>query len=1204
MAIWRNAIVLAALLVIVGMVVSNPVAAVAGPEFVFPTNSQRVDLEGDLLAQVEAVDNATAYEWQVVNRPFLADASAIDETTVGPNLSIAADVPERSDWTPGPTTIAVRAIVDGAPPTEFSVVTVDLQPRENVPVFVLPDEGQTLDLEGAYIFEVFPVPGAVGYRWSLIQRLGVSIYAQSQPSDGPTFAFLPGTAAHDGFRGGPARITVNAIMDDGTETAVRTRDIVLRPRPPVITTPSDGDMVRVADGLTARVDPVRDASGYLWVLSQPGQGPDDQLIRPTTDPVLELDPGTAYLEGLDPAQPLTISVQATTEFGPTTLASTVDVEVTSQEEGSATVTVTFLSALACDYEREQNVGFCGDGPDSEFPERTQLQAYISQEFTRPLVGDNLPDDNGDFPASAVQTIEVPTVDGKGIFGIDVDANVNNPPADRRVDISPILGQKGIVIEIDTNTATWRHVGVAGSENQGWSTGRGEPNDTIVAASPAGVNFDIAFGSNPDIDNDGLLDNWERQGRGLEVIDITLPSPLTTVGAPYQEDMYAIGARVGTQDLFYEFDWSDADPIQRTFDAGRTCSDIDESVELTVSPGPLWESSLQGGPNQCGLDYADISAAFARHGIALRFDTGSFVAPLAAPPGAFGDDLRGGRTDRGGGPVLVEGRDCVGDDLPDSYRDAKDRGFNDNRRWTFRYILQIDVERRPDRPNCAGGAAFTPGTDIWMRRGDATALMHEIGHSLGLGHGGTDDQNCSANHVSIMNYQYSVPIPAIGFGSDDNIRYVMDFSPADRGLGPLQSQLPLFPDIDTDQSLDETAPLLPGAGDLRIAYNIRPNVFDFVTGVERFQYATNADGFDFNRDGDRTDTDVTAEWINYDLTNGSCKSDARSNILDNTDEWAVVPNFVPIIGNRFGVDEIGDGAAEPTLSDHSGWPSSSADAKAQALGKFDYGEVEITTAIDGPVEIAPGTAASLVGTVTNEGSLEGSGAVIGVRVSGATAASTDDRCQPATDRDLVCQVGTLAPGAQTTLAFTVTPDVDVETVTVEFAAGGNGFDESSERAFAVEVPAGEPCAPGQPGVIYGTAGRDVLRGTNGDDIICGLGGNDLIYGRQGNDIIYGGAGRDSIVGGNGADRLYGEAGNDWLWGGNGSDELFGGEGRDTLVGGRGSDALDGGAGNDRLYGGNGHDELIGGAGRDGANGGRGTDTCIAEWTYSCRVPSES
>ena len=35
-------------------------------------------------------------------------------------------------------------------------------------------------------------------------------------------------------------------------------------------------------------------------------------------------------------------------------------------------------------------------------------------------------------------------------------------------------------------------------------------------------------------------------------------------------------------------------------------------------------------------------------------------------------------------------------------------------------------------------------------------MHELGHNLGLRHGGVDNANCKPHHASVMNYAYQFP----------------------------------------------------------------------------------------------------------------------------------------------------------------------------------------------------------------------------------------------------------------------------------------------------------------------------------------------------------------------------------------------------------------------------------------------------------------
>jgi serralysin len=79
------------------------------------------------------------------------------------------------------------------------------------------------------------------------------------------------------------------------------------------------------------------------------------------------------------------------------------------------------------------------------------------------------------------------------------------------------------------------------------------------------------------------------------------------------------------------------------------------------------------------------------------------------------------------------------------------------------------------------------------------------------------------------------------------------------------------------------------------------------------------------------------------------------------------------------------------------------------------------------------------------------------------------------------------------------------------------------------------------------------GTTAADTLSGDGGENVLRGLDANDSLSGGAGRDSLDGG---------AGNDKLDGGDGSDSLLGGNGNDLLDGGAGNDSMTGGAGNDR------------------------------------------
>jgi serralysin len=119
---------------------------------------------------------------------------------------------------------------------------------------------------------------------------------------------------------------------------------------------------------------------------------------------------------------------------------------------------------------------------------------------------------------------------------------------------------------------------------------------------------------------------------------------------------------------------------------------------------------------------------------------------------------------------------------------------------------------------------------------------------------------------------------------------------------------------------------------------------------------------------------------------------------------------------------------------------------------------------------------------------------------------------------------------------------------------------------------------------------ILNAGAGDDQITITGDARVYaYGLDGEDTINGGSARDYLYGGNDNDTINGNAGNDALFGENGDDKIHGNDGDDVVVGGVGIDTLYGDAGADRLYGGDDGDTLYGGADNDFLYGELGNDT---------------
>jgi hypothetical protein len=104
-------------------------------------------------------------------------------------------------------------------------------------------------------------------------------------------------------------------------------------------------------------------------------------------------------------------------------------------------------------------------------------------------------------------------------------------------------------------------------------------------------------------------------------------------------------------------------------------------------------------------------------------------------------------------------------------------FDSARRNVFHYFV-VGWSQRPDGGADSSGLAelfgndglitvgswvYGPGLEQFIVNIQAATLLHELGHNLGLKHGGDDDQNYKPNYVSSMNYEYQI----VGLDHDDD-----------------------------------------------------------------------------------------------------------------------------------------------------------------------------------------------------------------------------------------------------------------------------------------------------------------------------------------------------------------------------------------------------------------------------------------------------
>jgi len=139
--------------------------------------------------------------------------------------------------------------------------------------------------------------------------------------------------------------------------------------------------------------------------------------------------------------------------------------------------------------------------------------------------------------------------------------------------------------------------------------------------------------------------------------------------------------------------------------------------------------------------------------------------------------------------------------------------------------------------------------VWL---ESVTIMHELGHNLGLRHGGDDDRNNKPNYLSLMNYQYAhnyvgraTSLP--GVDDDALTRPDSDLDFSRERLPPLD-----------ETSLTESAGL-QGPGDERSIFidNVSAEV-----GPQRFVIPGSGE-IDWNRD-DRIAGSTSAD-VNYDGT---------------------------------------------------------------------------------------------------------------------------------------------------------------------------------------------------------------------------------------------------------------------------------------------------------------------------------------------------
>ena len=234
----------------------------------------------------------------------------------------------------------------------------------------------------------------------------------------------------------------------------------------------------------------------------------------------------------------------------------------------------------------------------------------------------------------------------------------------------------------------------------------------------------------DGDGDGIPDEWEINGVDYNddgVIDV---------------DLRAMGADPKVPDIFVEVDYMYKAPDKFLFwDVGEKKCTLSENA------------------------YKKVYDSFKSQGIKIHIDAGSDSIMN------FETNAKWGGLSRSNSFAYEETFD-----LGDSFSNWNNLAINnfDKSRWTTFHYCSLVNQYNLDGNKNSSGIAENIGGQFFMvatghinngDTGQAGTFMHELGHTLGLSHGGLhfdngvltrDHANYKPNHISVMNYTYQFP----------------------------------------------------------------------------------------------------------------------------------------------------------------------------------------------------------------------------------------------------------------------------------------------------------------------------------------------------------------------------------------------------------------------------------------------------------------
>jgi uncharacterized repeat protein (TIGR01451 family) len=435
----------------------------------------------------------------------------------------------------------------------------------------------------------------------------------------------------------------------------------------------------------------------------------------------------------------------------------------------------------------------------------------------------VPDTIVDVPV----TIQIWDRDGT-VFGGDDDL----------ADASPVAGKANLDLVFHRNTGT-----VTGDVGYpvGCTTGNGEPGGGIFGADPQHP-VTVCFEITGDNDGDGLLDSWENGGidtNGDGTPDIVLP-----------------GADPNHKDIYVWIDYMDCAVMGSDCPGGDTHNHRPKEAAINAVVQAFTNAPVTNPDGTTGIN------------LHLEIHNAISHSMLAAMPGGCGAGFPAGAANF------------------DTLKDAN-FGINNPAHFAYHYCIFAHFGATPDDAGCSE----TPGNDMLLSFGgmyldgppdvdgdgisdvnvgtvmdQASTIMHELGHNLGLDHGGFEEANYKPNYVSVMNYFYDdgIPLPPTAPRLPPQITGLLDYSRGTRQ--PLE-----------ETNLDESV----GVGDPSV------NISYFCPGLLNCPSAKTTNGggnIDWNCDGSANG--VVVANIDGSFNDPNCEQATFTKLRDN-DDWSML-----------------------------------------------------------------------------------------------------------------------------------------------------------------------------------------------------------------------------------------------------------------------------------------------------------------------------